>query len=397
MAIQLMACRDLFLRYCWQGFLKTGYGLVAFDGSVYLPFPARFDDLGMYIGVPLLGHIFGISYEESLRLFFAILIGFAWVIGLGGVWQLSSSWFPRITGVITLTAATWLSLFVSDVYMAYGMAVLPLLWFLGAIRTARLPYGIAFAIGIYWGALHYVRAYSSFAPFVVALFLIWCMTFSFTKKSILQLVLITGFIVPGFYVRHVLNQYKRFAHEHFVGHEQEVAGHTLWHPVYLGFGLLSYGNKDGIVWDDAYGYKKYCVAEQYDNTLQSNAYEKMIGADVKKLILEQPRFVLWTIWAKIGILLWYLLLAVNIALGALCALCRKERLVSLILILGIALSALFPLISLPLLNYSLGFIAMVSIVAYYALVRYQAVYGLTWWLALYPFSIIGLRCIVRFL
>jgi hypothetical protein len=130
--------------------------------------------------------------------------------------------------------------------------------------------------------------------------------------------------------------------------------HLLWHAVYCGFGFLKFMNPDKIVFDDACAERK---AAELKKKYPEKSYEELLRNEVFRLVREERFFIIQTIFAKIGVLILFLLIAMNFGIIAAWVL-RKPFYVDCSYAGGLVCSALFPLITMPFLTYSLGFIAL---------------------------------------
>ena len=163
-----------------------------------------------------------------------------------------------------------------------------------------------------------------------------------------------GLSIPYGYIHIVLWQYTNFAKKHLIEFDDVELSHNFWHPFYLGFGFLKVGNTQKIKWDDAFGEKK--VRETLKKqSFTTKEHENILKNEVFELFKYQIGFVIWTIFAKLGILFWYFLLFGNIGILAFCFVIRQWYLdISFFCALG--LSSITPILGLPYYSYSLGFI-----------------------------------------
>ena len=131
----------------------------------------------------------------------------------------------------------------------------------------------------------------------------------------------------------------------------------MWHPIYLGFSFLGYANKDRIVWDDFFAYKKVQELAPGVTFQQTQEYEKVLKNEVFNMIKNQREFVIWTLFAKLGILFWYLLYFANIGLLAFFFVAHRWRLMVSFL-WTFMLSSIHSILVLPTYAYALGFITV---------------------------------------
>ena len=156
------------------------------------------------------------------------------------------------------------------------------------------------------------------------------------------------------FVHTIVHQYNTYALEHFK--ECDVTSrHLFWATLYAGFGFLKYLNVDNISFEDS------CVADRVQqkrpdvSPLQTIEFEKVVKQEVMDLIKNQHFFVLVTLFAKLGVLFFYLLKYANLGFLALFFV-RRIWWHELAWVFCLGLSALFPLMTLPQSNYTLSFI-----------------------------------------
>ena len=337
------------------GYQETGIQLIGYNGTSVFPSGIS-DDIGMYYFIPKIVRFFGISLEQAINLFFYGMIIGALVIGLIGFFLLSKSWFFRIiaTGALSLfyySACRGMT----DVYLvlaSIAIGIVPLTLYF--IRNNRLtvPFCVFTCLsGIGIGTAHYIRAFSSVAVFIfLALTIFLCLSVSFKKKLVLWGLLLSGTAFPFFHFNAVLEQRNKYLGQKYNNYESR---HVFWHSLYAGFGFLN--NDLGIAWDDS----------TVINTIKKNApnvvyptqeYESAVKTEFFKLIRHHFHFVLVTLFAKLGVIFYYLLLFANIGLVA-AFFYRKSWQIELAFWSAICFNSLFGFMALPGRFYLLGMLA----------------------------------------
>lgn len=354
--IAMMPCRIDWLRAVVDGFFKTGAPLVAYDGTSLQSF-AGLDDIGLYIVIPKLMYYFNISFESAVTGFLYALVICGAAFGFLGCALLFHSLFAKIVAAGSIVALSCLVVHIGDVYVTYFASictVVPLFIFLHQRNNFKELIYFLFGAGFFLGFVHYVRAYSSIGVFLFIMFVLMFHQNKWIKKIQFCAALIIGLSLPVFFFAQQKKQFKQFAHAH--GLDIQVSYHPFWHSVYLGFGLLQFLNKDHIAWDDQ------CGIDKGKNAIPSvkygtPAYEQFLKNEVTRLIIHQPLFVLFTLFAKIGILLLFLLCAAHIGLlGHFFAPSSFGIELGFLLLFG--WYAIFPLIAMPYFSYALGFISV---------------------------------------
>lgn len=361
----IMGCRLANLQLVIDGFAHTQVPLVLFDGTNLLPFIAV-DDVGIYVLIPKLVRLLGISLNQAINLFFYTITGASFILGLVGFFLLYQSTIMRLISTLAILLLGWflIRLDISEVYLLYlaaNLSTIPLfLYFIRKNNNSCLFYAYLFMAGIILATAHYIRSYAGLGALVfITLLLTLYPLIQWRKKIILLGLLAGGFACPIYYFTTIIQEYTNYAQQHFPHHSQ-LMEHPFWHPLYLGFGFLNFLNRDDIRWDDSCG--EMVAKDQNPNvtTTQTIEYEAIIKEKTYLLFKEQLPFVILTLFAKLGILLSFLLIFANI--GLLAALFfPKPWYLELTFFCSLATQAIFPLIALPHFCYSLGFITLATL------------------------------------
>ena len=357
----IMECRFVTLQKIVAAMEKIQIPFVGFDGSKFVPF-LTFDDVGLYLFVPKIVQFFNVSLQQAIDIFFYSQIGVAFVLGLIGFLLLFKAKIS--TQIVScLSFCLFLRLIFYQLYDVYNeylvsfLSIIPLFLYF-ALRNSDskfFNYFLVFA-GIIIGFSHYVRTYSS----LPVLGFIMCMVvlhanLEFIKKIILLACLFLGIFISSCYFEHAIKLYRNFAQTHFKEFDSLQTKHVFWHQVYIGFGFLKFNNKDDIRWDDAFGDYKVRQINPDVSISQTSDYERILKNEVIKLIKTQLYFVIWTIFSKLGILLFYLLFFANFGLFAFYYSVRRYDLI-IAFLCTFGLSSITPLLTLPTPQYALSFI-----------------------------------------
>lgn len=363
-----MSCRLEYLKAALTGYLHTGVPLVAYQGQNFVPFSSLADDMGLYYFVPRVAHYLHISTEQAIYTFFYTLIGAAALTGLIGFFKLFKSAISRVIATVGVAGISLLTARMVDVYVAYEVAVVGLiplfLWFALQNKVTKKFMAWMFMSGVVIGLCHYIRAYSSVATliFMLTLMLLY-MRAHFKQKLLLVAALCVGLSVPVLYSNYIFKQYTHYIQTHEPQALAQGKAHVFWHAVYLGFSFLS--NDLGIVWDDKCGAQK-ALTISADAVYPSQKYETVMKYEVFNLVKHHIKFVLYTLFAKLGILLMYLVLFANI--GLLAAWCyRKPWQIEFAFLLALGFNALFGVLVMPFPQYLLGFIAVAAMYGIYSI------------------------------
>jgi hypothetical protein len=359
----IMDCRLDCLQHILNGFIKTKVPLIAFDGTNIAPF-AVLDDIGIYVLIPQLAHLFNLTTYQAINYFFYGITATSFIASFIGFFLLYNSYVPKVI------ASFWLILlgcFIircglnNDVYIAYlasSIGIIPLfLYFMTKKFNSIFFYLFLILSGISLGTLSYIRAHSGLGTLIFIITMIITHQSSYKKKLLLVSSLFLGTACSTFYFQSVIKAYEVYAQENFKEFKSFPTCHPFWHPIYLGFGFLKFFNKDNISWADTCGADKVnepIMATNFDK------YESILKHETYLLWKDQKLFIFFTIFAKLGILFFYLLTFANIGLIIRLFYCNPWQLECSFLF-AFMFNAIFPLISLPSFGYSLGFISMATL------------------------------------
>jgi len=336
---------------------KVAVPFVGYDGNAFISCGIS-DDVGIYYFIPQLVSSFGVSLDQAINLFFYGLLFIGFFLGLLGFFLLYKSLLARSLSLVALTTLFLVSTRLIDVYVAYVVgvvAIMPLfLYFLKREKVDTLFLVGQFFFGCIIGFLHFVRAFSSGASLLFILVITLCARAWHWKEKLLLLgVLCAGLLVPKLYFDNLFHQHEQFAQKSISTYYSAPKRHVFWHSVYVGLGFLT--NDKGIRWDDSVAIEKARAIDP-EAIYPSQRYEQVIKNEVITVFKKDPRFVVHTFFAKIGLLLYYLLLAANFGLVA-AYLRPKPWFVELGFWTAVAFNALFGLLTVPCRPYVLGFIA----------------------------------------
>ena len=317
------------------------------------------DDLGSFFCIPWLVKTAGISLDQAILLFYGTLIGAGVLLALLGFWLLYANWVARAVALFGVLRVAHISYELGDVYIAYSTAVLatvPLsLYLFGDTTVHKKQYLSAFMFGIIIGFCNAVRAHAGLAPLIfMGVLLASKNEWGMRNRLALVFLLGLGTVVPTAFFNYQFKRYEQSARQSIPAFLQIPDRHVFWHTVYLGFGYLS--NEFGIKWDDGMGMQKALSIDPVA-VYPSVRYEEVIKQETFKLVKEHFGFVLRTIFAKLGVIFFFLLWY---GLPGLIAAWYFPKMLALEVAFwsALAASSLFALIGIPYREYLLGFIAL---------------------------------------
>ena len=327
-----------------QGYEQTGVSLIYFDKNGLSPAGVN-DEIGVYYFIPLAARLFDLNAQQAAFCFYYAIIGFSFVLSFVGACFLFRSWVSR---GLALLGLTWLGIISINSGTVYGVppatvvAVLP--WFLYFSNKTQLTpifLGVGFLSGVTIGFSHSIRINGAAG---LLLFIGTGITFliqhSLKEKLKLVAAIALGLLVP------ILC----FSTESFQPMEQR---YLFWHSIYIGFGYLN--NPLGIEYDDSAAADKVRSISPDTETFSSE-YAEILKEEVFQLIRYHKNFVLHTIFAKIGVMLFFFLYSANLGLIAAYYYPKKWALESTFLV-AILFSTAPGILVMPYRRYILGYMA----------------------------------------
>jgi len=258
-------------------------------------------------------------------------------------------------------------------YVAYLLAVsvIPVILLIQRKQTTYMSIGTCFVSGIMLGIADIVRIHAALPVFVfIAVYFLGAPFLKLRMKLVALCVLAGGYMIPRLHFLYEVYKRDTFLIEHGypVPHTQS---HLFWHNIYAGFGFVQ--NDYGIEWTDT------CAAQA---ALQENVhahyakplYEETVRALIFKLCREKRYFVMITLFAKIGVVIYYFLLYFG-WLGLLVAYYYpKPWYIEGAFVCAMGVSALPGILTLPVTAYLIGFISCTIIYTLYSVLWAYASY-----------------------
>ncbi|MBE0447664.1 MAG: hypothetical protein IBX64_06135 [Actinobacteria bacterium] len=356
-----MPIRYQMLQEALAGYEKTGVPLVAYDGKSLQP--AGFgDDIGIYYVIPKIVHAFGLSIDQAITAFYIGIILVSLALGLIGSFLLFKTWSGRLVALISLFGVALYSFRVGDVYLAFTyitIAIVPLSLYFAHSKKLSTSFVIFFLLaGIGIGIAHYVRSHTGTAVLIFMLSLVtFYLRFPWRKRLVLIISLIFGILAVMLYFNILLDQREAYLVKNQPNYKQTIGKHPFWHSIYIGFGYLN--NDYGLKYKDEIAIRK--VRSISPSAIYfSEEYEAILKNEVINLIKGNPRFVLDTVFAKLGVIIYFLLKFANIGLLA-AILYPKGWSIEVAFWNALGFNSLFGILVTPNPAYLLGFIAFATI------------------------------------
>ncbi len=359
--MHIMPGRYRALQEALAAYGKTDAPLVAYRDGAFYPAGGT-DNVGIYYFIPKLARAFDWPLDTSIEVFFGGIIIMSLFLGLMGSFLLFKSLFSKVISFIALVNLAYIAFNIGDQYIilyAVPVLIIPLfLFFMGRKSKGRnhanfkfFTFTFVFISGLIIGTSHFLRSYSGVATLIFMLIIITfsCLHLNHTRKFLIISAILLGILIPNLYFNQLLSQRDSFLQDYS---SQELYTPT-WHIIYLGFGFLN--NDYGIKYDDVNANKK---VESISPTtpIYSKKYNEILKKFILQLIRKDPNFALKTLFAKLGVLMMFLINFANIGLIA-SFVYRKKWPIELAFWSAISFSAIFGILAIPARHYLLGFVS----------------------------------------
>lgn len=359
--VSVMPYRHLALQFALEGYLRTKVPLVAFDGTNYLA--AGFsDDPGIYYFIPRVKAWTGLSLEQSMDLFWGTILLVCFLAGIIGFLVILDSGPLKVWAVFGLCTLFWFAFKKGDVYVALSapaVAIVP--WFVYLLRkraSVAATAAFLFGAGLVAGGANQIRSYAAVGLLLFIVILVaWDITRPWAHRLALLAVLLLGVAIPAASFRSMIAERDVYLSAAAPGYSKTVKQHPIWHTVYVGL-----------------GFTKNPYVAGYDDEVAANAvraispttpylsleYERILRDESLRIAREHPFFVLFTLAAKLRVILFLLLCWANAGLLA-AALYPKGWAMELGFWAALAFTSLFGFVALPEVQYMLGFMAFATL------------------------------------
>lgn len=362
-----MGCRYRNLLSTVSAFVDTGYYFLLKNKDGLSAIAHSADDIGIYYFIPLLASLLNVSIDQALCYFFNFLLLSAATISLYS-WYLLGGFAVTSFSIISFLFLYREGLFrISDTYCINiwcTFVVVPLSLYLFMYRSFSSAVVWALCCGILCGYSHYIRVYSSL-PVIVFLICFIGINHHFKKlqKLFLSGMLLIGFLLPLLHMNYLVsctnNYLKRMGKSHNMPYT-----HSFWHNIYAGLGFLS-DNYLEIQYDDGCSFKAAQKVKP-EIVLHSYEYENILRSEVFKIIRKERLFFAMTFFAKLGVIIFFILACANI--GLLAAYFYPKGLIEYIFWLAMGISSLPGLMTVPRASYLSGLAAFAFVYGIYSII-----------------------------
>ena len=315
----IMPVRLGILSKTYHALCETGISLLKNNMTTYRPIEESFGgDIGCTYFITKLAYCFDLSLSDAILYWYGFLVGTASIIAFLGLSLHTKKLSQKLIAACGVFIFAYVSWKIGDEYVV-GFCVaswipLTLNLFESKKYKALLPY--LFILGGVCCYYNFLRIHTG-----TLLALAFCIRFFCYKETWLKKIGMTVFFCVGFLCAYQTSQLifktrNTLLQEHGVVYTKTNHIHTFWHNVYPGLGFIE--NDKNLYFDDNCSAQKvysidpeaYYLTEKYNDILRN---------EVVDICLHSPHFVMRNLFAKLGVLFYYLLLCLLPFLWIVCA------------------------------------------------------------------------------
>ena len=265
------------------------------------------DDLGYFLYSTIFSYYLNLDPLIGANILFYVIAA----VGLFGMgicyFKMANSKFSIVVILAGLGRICMPLIGLNIVYIAYFFACLfiPLLLLVDIKKTKKNLIGISFLGGLICSFSDNIRILSSLPSVIFYLiFLIFSSKWSKKLKLLSLLFFMSGYGVLVYHFNYEIQRRNIFLKENNIPLPNR-ENHVFWHNIYTGFGFLI--NNHGIEWKDKCSIDAALAVNPHAK-YPSKLYEETIKSLLFKLLTEKTYFVMTTIFAKLGVILYFFLI-----------------------------------------------------------------------------------------
>ena len=320
------------------------------------------DDMGIYWIVPKLMSFFSLTYSQSYFAFLFFTFTLSSFLAIVSIRILFKEKITRLYATSGVIGITILLFCIRDKAMLTGTAAL-LIFPILVVLKKRLLFRksimvLLFLFSILLSIFEQCRTFAGIPVIFLILTLIFFHNIASKKeKSVLVLVIILGWVLPHLMMVNELKKKETYAvRNNIIVNKQKT--HHKWFNIYIGLGYIK-NNPYNLQYVDAYGLKRLKELDSDFKGWGTVKSEKLMQKEVFRIIKENPWFVMKTVLLKL--LESIVTLNIIFVLAVITWFREKDWRHKLLWFCGISLSFLPSLLTMPILNYQIGFYTLVFI------------------------------------
>jgi hypothetical protein len=284
---------------------------------------------------------------------YAVVTGVGIAIALTGFLRLCTDWISRVVAFFGVLGVGAVCYFIYDIYLLSFFALCFTPWlFLLFSGKKFIPLALyCVLVGFVMLGVNFLRLHTATALGLMVVTAV-VLHYKFSRRTLALLVcfgLGAGVALRG--IQKALKVRNSYLDAQGIKYGNDALGHVFWLSIYVGCGFIT--NDLGISFSDSCGYKKL---KEIDPSVMfcSVEAEEIMKNEVIALCKSHPFFILKMLFAKGGVLFYYLLMFANVGLW--CAwYYRKPWYIEIPYWLALWFSALPGMVTVPVAPYLTGF------------------------------------------
>jgi hypothetical protein len=371
--LPMMGARLGWLDQSWPVFAQTGLPLIGERNGLLAPVPVG-DDIGFYILAPIAAKTLGLSLHNAISLLLVTFVAAGALLAIIQLWAAFADWPTRLYAAAVIGTTAVLILFAAgDVYAIAAGGVFALLPICVGIGLRRRPIGLgwllaAVLVGGAAEALNLIRSHAASGPLIaIALVLLAHRATAFRTRLMLVAGIAIGVAGVAYLGTLPIAARDAYLEAHRNDYQPIITVHPFWHSVYIGLGFLS--NPLGLAYKDDVAMEAARrinpgLADPVAEEWQYNYFdhERAVRQATLDFIAAHTFFAVKTVFAKLGVVVLFLLLFGNVGLLGTKRLAASPRLM-IPLGLALAAAAMPGVLVVPNFNYLSAFVAAVTVTA----------------------------------
>jgi hypothetical protein len=368
MVTNLAVCRDVLLRATYAAWNKTGYPLLALsnDGTILPLEQGHGGDAEIFYFVPYLARTFCLSLSDALWWWDTGVAASGGLIALAGFFFLTQTKVEKLVVLLGITGISLTAWMIGNLYLApfFAFCFFPWVFVLLKNKSFKSLFCYWVLAGFVSAFMGSVRMYAGCALLIGGLLAVFLNTRKVWLTVVCSFCMLCGFGTYSFWFSSVMVQRNAYLDTQGISYGHYTLKHVFWHSIYIGLGFIR--NDSGLYYADDCANKK---AEEIQPGIAFNSpeYDQLLKHETIKVCKNQFQFVLRVLFAKCGVLLFYLFKFANV--GLICAwFYRKPWFIEISYFFALCFNALPGLLTVPEAYYLVGFLTVATFYGVHSIV-----------------------------
>lgn len=350
----ISSCRIRALQETLAAWDLTGFPFLRLRDGIITPLENGFgSDAELFYFVPWVARTFSVSIEQALWWWDVSCVALGVFIACAGFWQLTKTWLERTIAVLGVVGIAAVAYSVGDTYLApfFACAFIPWIFVCLEKKSQGGLLAFSFVVGFVVSFVNAIRLFGGWSLGTIFMCVVLFSVRQLKKTVFVAALLFCGMGMYHLWFNSVMKERNGYLQSQGIAYGNHDLQHAFWHSIYLGLGFIS--NDYNIIYNDSCALKR---AREVQPTIVycSPEYDALLRDEVFTMCMKHPNYVIRVLWAKAGILFYYLLLFANLGLLA-AFFYRKLWYIDLSYACALGFAALPGLATIPIIPYLIGF------------------------------------------